>query len=528
MQDFGITFIGDSITWGTGSTGQIASGPARDGTLSDYRNNSGSCSYVNEFRRWVKRTLGDGTTELLSNHPYALGAGGESLSTFQKPEYSFPKGKEYSFAKTGTASDTIVESLVEPIMHAQRRIGVFGGGTGSLSFNMTGSEFTLIFGGLVNGASYELLVNGVSKGVFSSRVGDDGIIADYDQRRKHSFDYVKNGTITIKVIQYGAETGNNSLYIEGLYFERVVRVSNQGIIGATSSTYLLYNFPASVNGNIIKKLSEQSSWSEVRTGSGSTSLNIKDVPESSTGEQRQYGYLSTSSWDIVFAIPSGNDRVIIGYSSVSNTGAIDVFADNVLVTRVHTSGLYPGNSSGFGKSIEISIPITTTSIKLSLVYEILGTGGDTCYLYLEGVGYRSSANVTYPENNSFNDGVCLTYKDSFAFFQLGVNDRSNNRVKSPNEITFNLEKAIRLLPQGCSPIFMVSPPAVNQPNHFFDTLQVRNAVAKAARRNAVDFIDNHSLFGSCPLKYFTKDNLHPNDVGHSLIARNITNAIDCA
>ena len=75
---------------------------------------------------------------------------------------------------------------------------------------------------------------------------------------------------------------------------------------------------------------------------------------------------------------------------------------------------------------------------------------------------------------------------------------------------------------------MVSPQAEVLPAHAYDMHQVRNAIAKVAARRGIDFIDNYSLFGDCPLKYFTKDNLHPNDIGHSLIARNITNAIECA
>ena len=527
MQDFGITFIGDSITWGVGSTGQISSGPARDGTLSDYRNNASSCSYVNELRRWIKRSLGINTTEVLSNHPYALGAGGESISTFTKPEYAFPKGADYPFTKTGTATDEIKESLTGPLLNAQRRITVNNGGTGSVSFSMTGSEFTLIFGGIPTGASYQVIVNGTVIGTFSSRVGDDGIVFANNQRRKHAFGYVKNGNITIKVIQYGAEIVNNSLYIEGILFERVIRVSNQGISGATSSSYLGYNFPESVLSGVIEKLSQQTSWNEARTGVGATDLIVKEAPYSTTGEQRQYSYLINSSWDITFTIPAGNDRLIIGYSSLANTGAIDVYADSVLITRVHTSDLYPGNTTGYAKSTEVTIPNTVTSIKLTFIYEMLGSG-NTNYIYLEGIGYRNSANPTYPENNGFGDGVCLGNKDSFALIQLGVNDRANPRVKAPDEIIFNLEKALGLLPHGCSPILMVSPPAITQVAHLFDTLQVRNAVAKAAKRNMVDFIDNHSLFGSCPLKYFTTDNLHPNDIGHALIARNIANAIECA
>lgn len=322
--------------------------------------------------------------------------------------------------------------------------------------------------------------------------------------------------------------GQRQLITEALYFERTVTVSNQGISGASTASYLMYNFPASVTTGVIKKLTEQTNWNEVMTGTGATSLLVRPSPGSTTGEQRIYGFLSNSSWDITFTIPAGNDRVAIGYSSLPNTGAIDVYADNVLITRIHTADWYAGNTGGTAKSSEVTIPTTTTSIKLTCIYEIQSGAGSNCYIYLEGVGYRNSASVSYPINNGFGDGVCLTVKDCFAFFQLGTNDRISTKVRAPDEISTNTEKMLELLPQGCLPILMVSPQAEVLPTHAYDMHQVRNAIAKVAARRGIDFIDNYSLFGDCPLKYFTKDNLHPNDIGHALIARNITNAIECA
>lgn len=522
FQNFGITFIGDSITWGTGSTGQETTGPERNGTLGDYRNNSRSCSYVNEFRRWVKDLLGPNVVEEISNHQQS--PSGESISIFKKSEYCFPKGSDYTFAKTGIATDVITENLVGPYLKARRNITVNSGGSATLTFVMTGSEFTLVFGGLSNGAKYQLLINGKLIGTFSSRVGDDGILNQNNQRRRHTFDYIKNGNVSINVIQYNGEVGNNALYIEALLFERSITVSNQGIIGATTGSYLTYNFPVSVSSGIIKRLSTLPNWLETTTGPGATSLNVSNPPESSTGEQRRYGYLSNSFWELNFNIPSGNDKIIIGYSSLANTGAAEIYANNVLIETIHTSDLYPGNTTGYGKNVEVTIPLTTTDIKIKMIYEVLG-GGNTCYFYLEGIGYRNSSTVIYPDNNGFNKGVSLKSKDMFVFFQLGVNDRSNGKVASSDEVHANIEKMLGLLPQATKPILMVSPNAINTETHNFNMYRVKNEILKLARKNQIDFIDNFNLFGNCPLKYFTTDNLHPNDVGHALIAKNIINAI---
>ncbi|VTP66878.1 Uncharacterised protein [Leclercia adecarboxylata] len=39
------------------------------------------------------------------------------------------------------------------------------------------------------------------------------------------------------------------------------------------------------------------------------------------------------------------------------------------------------------------------------------------------------------------------------------------------------------------------------------------------------FIDNFNLFDKYNMAYFTTDSLHPNDIGHNMIARNIIKSI---
>ncbi|MGL5566475.1 MAG: phage tail fiber protein [Plesiomonas sp.] len=521
-QKFGICFIGDSITWGVGATGSLTSGPARDGTLGDYRNIYEANTYVNIMRRWVKDVLGAGVTEELSNHPYA--PSGESISIFKKTVAVFPMGPTYQFSKSGSATDVIKTQVSGPALAARREITVNGSGVGLLSFPLTGDSLTVVFAGIPSGADYELIVAGESKGTFSTYSAG----ATYNQKHNHTFDYVSNAVVTLKVKVPSGGTGNKALYLEGLEFAREIRVSNQGISGASSQSYLTYNFPASLHSNLIKKLDTMSGLGEAPTGVGATNLEVKEVADSSTGEQRRYSFLQTSSWDITFSIPAGNDQLMIGYSCLAATGAIDVYGDNNLIGRVHTSDLHLGNVTGYGRIATLTIPATVTNIKLTLVYENLTGATGVNFVYLEGVGYKKSSDVEYPDNNGFNKGVCLKYDDKFAFIQIGINDRASNRCKAPESLEDGLEGMLARLPVDCAPILMCSNPAVNTASHAYDSYQVRNAILKVSKRNKVDFIDNHSLFGKCPLRFYTTDDLHPNDVGHALIAQNITHALENA
>lgn len=79
----GITFIGDSITWGTG-TGQGPNPNPRNGTLSDPRDVLKSESYVNNFKRDVQDRYMPGSAVKLSN--WESSRSGESVVEYSLGE----------------------------------------------------------------------------------------------------------------------------------------------------------------------------------------------------------------------------------------------------------------------------------------------------------------------------------------------------------------------------------------------------------------------------------------------------------
>jgi len=513
VQELQITFIGDSITWGTGSTGAAASG-TRDGTLSDPRNNSTSPSYVNQLGRLIAAILGTNTVTTFSNHSYS--PSGESIREMVTDKYEFPYGSAYSVVGSGSFMDVIDTNVTGPYLGARRTITVTTGASASLSFNFTGSKFSLVYSQLPNSADYELLINGVSQGVFTTR-GDTA----FNTRRSHSFGYVINGAVTIRAVQHSGDTSNQQLRLEALLFPKTVRIKNQGIIGTTTERYAMYNFPTVLSRPKPYPPQNMPGFSQTFVGTGGYVYVESAEPNAILGTRYKYSFTNSGSWEITLNPAATDDRVAIYFSSTDKTCDVQVFADGVAIETFHTSSNEQGVPFGYQNSRVVSIPVGTTTVKIKTVFVQYQSA--VSYLYLEGLRTFSSNSLTYPTNNNFKDGVALDDKDMFAFFQVGVNDRESNQVKSPTQIRMQLEKMLSLIPQGCSPILMASNPAKEAGNYSMQDMV--QAIRQTAEKNNVAFIDNFNLFDKYSMAYFTTDNLHPNDIGHNMIARNIIKSI---
>jgi len=514
VQELQITFIGDSITWGTGSTGAAASG-TRDGTLSDPRNNATSPSYVNQLGRLIAGILGANTVTTFSNHSYS--PSGESIREMVTDKYEFPYGSAYYVVGSGSFTDVIDTNATGPYLGARRTITVSAGASASLSFNFTGSKFSLVYSQLPSSADYELLVNGVSQGVFSTR----DATAAFNTRRSHSFGFVTNGTITIRALQHSGDTGNQQLRIEALLFPKTVRIKNQGIIGTTTEQYAAYNFPAFLSRPKPYPPQNMPGFSQTFVGNGGHEYVESAEPNAILGMRYKYSFTNTGSWEITLKPAATDDRVAIYFSSTDKTCDVQVLADGVAIETFHTSSNEQGVPFGYQNSKIVTIPAGTQTVKLKTVF--VPYQSSVSYLYLEGLTTFNSSSQTYPTNNNFKDGVALDDKDMFAFFQVGVNDRESNQVKSPTQIRTQLEKMLSLIPQGCSPVLMASNPAKEAGNYFMQDMV--QAIRQTAEKYNVAFIDNFNLFDKYNMAYFTTDSLHPNDIGHNMIARNIIKSI---
>lgn len=235
-----IVFIGDSITWGTGTGEGMTPSPA-DGTLSDPRDAFATPSYVNNLKRRIGKAYANNAAPTLSN--WSASPSGESIAEYQSEKILFP-GATAQFTRASSSGVTFTEVEASPSSTGRQfRISVFGAASyGEISFPFTGAEFYVGYTQISTGASYELFVNNVSQGVFTT----SGATA-YNTRRYHSFSFVRGGTVRIRVQGTGDTT--ISALLEAVIVNKKIRISNQGINGSSSRSYKLYNMPGNTFGD---------------------------------------------------------------------------------------------------------------------------------------------------------------------------------------------------------------------------------------------------------------------------------------
>lgn len=517
VQEMQITFIGDSIPWGVGSSGASPTG-THDKTLSDPRNNGASPSFVNEFGRWVASILGANAVTTFSNH-YASPSG-ESIRTITAVKNEFPIGAAYTVVGSGTFTDITDQNIAGPALRGRRTLSVADGGKVSLSFQFTGSEFTLIYSQMTNGANYDLTVDGVLIGTYPSGGG----AALFNQRRLHSFPYIINKTITVSIQQPSKPGPILQLRVEGFAINKTVRIKNQAVSGVHTAQYVEYNMPTATTGGKSLLPTEIPSYAATQTGTGSHSLTIDtDEPSAIRGQAYIYGFLNTGEWTITVNPPANTDRMTIYFSSNDNTAGVQVFNGATLLSTFYTSSTEPDMPFGYKNNRVISYPKGTATLTIKTLWKDYGYG--VLYFKLQALQFDDSAVPSYPVDNGFHDGLALDYKDSFAFIQLGINDRGSAKVSSPAATRAALASLVSLMPVGCKPIFMAPNNSIDSGGIYFNNAEVMQAIRQEAKRLGIDFINNRALFEGYSLSSYTTDNLHPNDFGHKLICENIITSI---
>lgn len=162
------------------------------------------------------------------------------------------------------------------------------------------------------------------------------------------------------------------------------------------------------------------------------------------------------------------------------------------------------------------------------------------YLNIQGVIIKKKIRIT---NQGLNGQSALGYRewampdairndDNFVFVQLGTNDRISYawRPDGSNEFKHNLKNLVDMITPRANTILMCSCPARNEdPSLYsFNMQEVRNAIYGLAKSLNLDMIDNYTAWFGLSNEALTSDGLHPNNVGHQIIARNIIGALEMA
>lgn len=247
-QYISIVFIGDSITWGMTLLNNGTINP-RSANLSDARDNFNSDSFVNLFKRYVGEKYMDAAVPLLSN--WQSSPSGESIVEFKKQYKIFPIGGDFEVSYSGNYSPAPM-TVKSPSSLLGFQHNFYGypnqDGVMTIEFLFTGKEFTVSYDSVLSGMDYELLVDGVSQGIFSTAPKTTGEVVGYDRRRKHTFNYVKDKKIKIKTIKTTYQD-LQVFRIGGLIIDKVVKISNQGIIGTSALDYKKNNL---ITNNALK------------------------------------------------------------------------------------------------------------------------------------------------------------------------------------------------------------------------------------------------------------------------------------
>ncbi|MDT4820782.1 GDSL-like Lipase/Acylhydrolase family protein [compost metagenome] len=147
-------------------------------------------------------------------------------------------------------------------------------------------------------------------------------------------------------------------------------------------------------------------------------------------------------------------------------------------------------------------------------------------------GATAKSYAAYNLSGSFGDGVAVGAEDSYAFVQIGTNDRlvplNSAIARGPNIFQSNLKALLDAIPSTANKILMSGPPTSGEDpaKLWFSMREVRDVIYRTAKSNSIDMIDNFSAFNGADMSVLTVDGVHPNRVGYQIITRNIINSLE--
>lgn len=235
----GMVLIGDSITWGSGVTGDAPSDP-RTGSYTDPKNNMTSLSWANLLHHYIaksffKQTVADGELIVDGTIKYS--------KTFNI-SFDNPMIKNVN-----------VEKLAQSGTLLGFRFNLLAGSYSE--FDFVGDELKIYYTSTTTSGDYELFVDGVSQGVFTT----GGTIA-YKQNRIHTFSY---GNHKIRI----AYASGNQIRLEGLEIAKEFILKNAGCIGRDSADWQ----PGLINGLYDNALSVYDRHVIIMLGTNDRTIN---------------------------------------------------------------------------------------------------------------------------------------------------------------------------------------------------------------------------------------------------------------
>lgn len=239
-QFIGTVLIGDSKTWGWGASGGLPVDP-RTGQLTDRRNSAAARSWANLLHEYLGLQYFEDVEVTAEAWPGS--DGGVAIFNYEK---TYDLNPSYTpFTSVNHSSAGGAGSWVS-VINAESKLGYYRQATVNLSnddlrfaFKMTGYEFAITYATLSNGAAYELLVDGVAQGTFSTQTGDTGLPAAFGNVRVHSLGgFKQNALVELRVIP--GDIARFLLRLEAVTITKKLRFTNNGINGSSTRSYATY------------------------------------------------------------------------------------------------------------------------------------------------------------------------------------------------------------------------------------------------------------------------------------------------
>lgn len=236
-QFLGLVLIGDSRTWGLGATGAEPPGnpPARTGTLADPRNNITCGAWANLEHRWLGRDFYGSATPTIA--PWPGSPSGVATIEYEHTANVFPNGGGVVTENASSGGGMWSNQYSGTAVFGFYREAVVASSTDELLLTFppfTGYRFTLVFGVTTDGARYQLIVDDVVIGTYSTQAGDTGVLAGtFGNTRVHDLGgFKRRSKVQIRVVP--GDVARYRLSVEAIRIERNLRYTNQGLIGTDS------------------------------------------------------------------------------------------------------------------------------------------------------------------------------------------------------------------------------------------------------------------------------------------------------
>lgn len=279
------------------------------------------------------------------------------------------------------------------------------------------------------------------------------------------------------------------------------------------------------------------------TATGTATIADAAAAQSVTGYQALLAASAGSNVAEISFTMTGNQFVVVFTGLAVDAGSYEVIVDGASLGTYDTTPGTNGVVEGYGNKFDHNFPFIRDKV---VKIRLSGSGyasirrlrieaiemRKTCRIINQGIsGSNSTRYKSRALTTAFLPDIAVSSDDSYAFVQLGTNDRLDSTWPNGlNAFEQQMGEIFDILDPLCDTIVMCANhvDAANQAGKRISMQQIRGTLNKLAKARSYDFIDNYAIFTWADPSVTLADGLHPNALGHQMIYRNIIEALEQA